>query len=114
MATLQGLKPCSSGGQPNVISIYHRAVVCFGGERVQSKPNHVLGDPTVFKTGPARLSGSLSVILAEHTGFEPVLPILAVRQGFEPWVPISKYDGLANHSFRPLRHLTKYFVFRPA
>ena len=36
--------------------------------------------------------------------------IMAVRQGFEPWVPISRYDGLANRSFRPLRHLTKPFA----
>ena len=31
---------------------------------------------------------------------------IAERQGFEPWVPISKYDDLANRSFRPLRHLS--------
>ena len=31
---------------------------------------------------------------------------IAERQGFEPWVPISRYDDLANRSFRPLRHLS--------
>ena len=31
----------------------------------------------------------------------------AERQGFEPWVPISRYDDLANRSFRPLRHLSR-------
>lgn len=56
----------------------------------------------------------MTTLLAERTGFEPVAPNLAVRQGFEPWVLISKYDGLANHSFRPLRHLTRYLVSLPA
>ena len=35
---------------------------------------------------------------------------LAERQGFEPWVPISRYDDLANRSFRPLRHLSSFFM----
>ena len=30
----------------------------------------------------------------------------AVREGFEPSVQFNPYDGLANRSFRPLRHLT--------
>jgi hypothetical protein len=30
----------------------------------------------------------------------------AEREGFEPSVPITEYDGLANRSFRPLRHLS--------
>lgn len=34
---------------------------------------------------------------------------LAVREGFEPSVQFNPYDGLANRSFRPLRHLT-YFI----
>ena len=31
----------------------------------------------------------------------------AVREGFEPSVQFNPYDGLANRSFRPLRHLTE-------
>ncbi len=34
---------------------------------------------------------------------------LAVREGFEPSVQFDPYDGLANRSFRPLRHLTESF-----
>gem|GEM_PF-6840024 len=29
-----------------------------------------------------------------------------MREGFEPSVQFNPYDGLANRSFRPLRHLT--------
>ena len=32
--------------------------------------------------------------------------LFAVREGFEPSVQFNPYDGLANRSFRPLRHLT--------
>jgi hypothetical protein len=35
----------------------------------------------------------------------------AVREGFEPSVQFNPYDGLANRSFRPLRHLTNPFHF---
>ena len=30
-----------------------------------------------------------------------------MREGFEPSVQFNPYDGLANRSFRPLRHLTE-------
>ncbi len=33
---------------------------------------------------------------------------LVVRAGFEPAVRFDPYDGLANRSFRPLRHLTLF------
>ena len=32
--------------------------------------------------------------------------LLSETQGFEPWVHIATYDGLANRSFRPLRHVS--------
>ncbi len=32
----------------------------------------------------------------------------AERVGFEPTVQINPYDSLANCSFRPLRHLSRY------
>ena len=34
----------------------------------------------------------------------------AVREGFEPSVQFNPYDGLANRSFRPLRHLTSILL----
>ena len=33
---------------------------------------------------------------------------MAERAGFEPAVEFDPYDGLANRSFRPLRHLSAY------
>ena len=33
---------------------------------------------------------------------------MAERGGFEPPVEFDPYDGLANRSFRPLRHLSAY------
>jgi hypothetical protein len=44
--------------------------------------------------------------------FEKIFVCLGVHkltsetQGFEPWVHIATYDGLANRSFRPLRHVS--------
>ena len=35
----------------------------------------------------------------------------AVRERFELSVQFNPYDGLANRSFRPLRHLT-FFLFK--
>ena len=35
---------------------------------------------------------------------------MAERAGFEPAVRFETYDGLANRSFRPLRHLSKKAV----
>lgn len=32
----------------------------------------------------------------------------AEREGFEPSVQFNPYDGLANRSFRPLRHLSVF------
>ena len=34
---------------------------------------------------------------------------MAERGGFEPPVEFDPYDGLANRSFRPLRHLSAVF-----
>ena len=36
---------------------------------------------------------------------------MAERAGFEPAVEFDPYDGLANRSFRPLRHLSAKNVF---
>ena len=36
----------------------------------------------------------------------------AEREGFEPSVQFNPYDGLANRSFRPLRHLSGSFFGR--
>ena len=33
---------------------------------------------------------------------------MAERAGFEPAVEFDPYDGLANRSFRPLRHLSAH------
>ena len=35
---------------------------------------------------------------------------MAERAGFEPAVEFDPYDGLANRSFRPLRHLSAYIL----
>ena len=35
---------------------------------------------------------------------------MAERGGFEPPVEFDPYDGLANRSFRPLRHLSADFL----
>ena len=42
------------------------------------------------------------------TGLRYIPNFLAVREGFEPSVQFNPYDGLANRSFRPLRHLTPF------
>jgi hypothetical protein len=42
-------------------------------------------------------------------GLTALLFRVAVREGFEPSVQFNPYDGLANRSFRPLRHLTLFF-----
>ncbi len=64
------------------------------------------------------MSVSTFVVYKETTGIKLLClfyiclltQTLAERQGFEPWVPISRYDDLANRSFRPLRHLSISFT----
>src|SRR5690349_14351828 len=58
--------------------------------------------PNQVRYRPAPLPELLTFI-ADKT-----IPVSAEREGFEPSVQFNPYDGLANRSFRPLRHLSLY------